>query len=175
MLFGASRKPTHVRVLFRPPSMAAESLSLACARESNHCAAGAARTAKPARRAKGRMPGVKRTHPRCRARREAPSSLRADGVLPTVHPWTAAKAARSPAPPRAVRGPFPSALRRSTEGREQERPHPRLRRGLSRSAGEANATASALASGCGFCGQDGRALALPGSLSAAARAWRKNP
>ncbi len=32
-------------------------------RESNHCAAGAARTAKPARRAEGRMPGVKRRAP----------------------------------------------------------------------------------------------------------------
>ena len=48
-------------------------------------------------------------------------SLRATGVLPTVHPWTAAKAARSLAPPRAKRGPDPSALRRGTEGPSQEK------------------------------------------------------
>lgn len=32
-------------------------------KKSSHCAAGAARTAKPARRAQGRMPGVKEGHP----------------------------------------------------------------------------------------------------------------
>ena len=47
---------------FRAPS-APESPSLGSPRESNHCAAGAARTAKPARRAEGRMPGVKRKRP----------------------------------------------------------------------------------------------------------------
>jgi hypothetical protein len=36
-----------------------------------HCAAGAARTAKPARRAEGRMPGVKKDHQRESARRSA--------------------------------------------------------------------------------------------------------
>ena len=40
--------------------------------------------------------------------------------MPTVHPWTAAKAARSLAPPRAVRGPDPSALRRVTEEPESK-------------------------------------------------------
>jgi len=71
-------------------------------RESNHCAAGAARTAKPARRAKGRMPGVKRRAlPRSELTRELvrfagifrvgiPESSSGQALPPSengAHPW----------------------------------------------------------------------------------------
>ena len=122
------------------------------------------------------MPGVKRTHPRLRARREAPSALRAPGVLPTVHPWTAAKAARPLAPPRAVRGPCPSALRRSAEGTRARAPSP--------APAARPLPLSGRGERFGFCDfrfwlwllRPGRPRSgSSGSLSAAARAWRKKP
>ena len=59
--------------VFHSPSMASESLSLACPRESNHCAAGAARTAELAPKGRrARMPGVKRRAPRLGQDQERP-------------------------------------------------------------------------------------------------------
>ena len=61
---------------------------------SGHCAAGAARTAQLARRAKGRMPGVKKVTkekatPIQRSPGSCPATAQRDsGGSPTVHPWT---------------------------------------------------------------------------------------
>ena len=70
---------------------------------SGHCAAGAARTAQLARRAKGRMPGVKKV-----TKRKATPMQRSPGSCPatarsgsggwlTVHPLTGSQLARIPA------------------------------------------------------------------------------
>ena len=69
---------------------ASESLSLAWPRESNDCAAGAARTAKLARRAKGRSPESREGHPTLTPYAQSLCSRYADLLRgsPTVHPWT---------------------------------------------------------------------------------------
>ena len=75
--------------VFNSPQ-ASESLSLAWPRESNHCAAGAARTARLARRAKGRSPESREGHPTLTPYAQSLCS-RCAGLLrgsPTVHPWT---------------------------------------------------------------------------------------
>src|SRR3954464_13321753 len=79
---------------FSSALLAAELLSLACARESNQ-----------------------REHTLGAAPSLREGALRAAGVLPTGRPWPAAKAARWIAPPAHAR-PSPSALRRVTEGPE---------------------------------------------------------
>ena len=109
--FQFSREPTHVPVSFLSPSMASESLLFACPKRSNQEKGHPGRT--PALRA---------------------GSLRAAGVLPTGHPWPAAKAARSLAPPRAARGPDPSALRRPTRAQRQKQ-RPKQRRWVPAFAG----------------------------------------
>ena len=89
--------------------------------------------------------------------------------------WPAAKAARSLAPPHAMRGPDPSALRRPTRA---QRPEQSKGAGSRLSPGRRPWGAfriRVLRFLLGFCGQDGRALLLPGSLSAAARTRRKKP
>jgi hypothetical protein len=61
-----SRKSTHVRVLFRPPSMADESLSLACPRESNqreHTLAAAVAGHRARRLKRGHSGGSLTAHP----------------------------------------------------------------------------------------------------------------
>src|SRR3954453_14501449 len=77
--------------------LAAESLSLACARESNQ-----------------------REHTLGAAPSLREGALRAAGVLPTGHPWPAAKAARSLAPPALTRGLSgrPSPRHRGSRGQE---------------------------------------------------------
>ena len=93
-----SRKPPHVPVFFHSPSLASESLSLACPRESNQ----------------------REGHPGCGA--SAARRFATGGRVPrTGHPWPAAESARSIAP--TLRA-FSAALRRPTRGRDIERPLP---------------------------------------------------
>ena len=135
-----------IHAFFHSPQ-ASESLSLAWPRESNHCAAGAARTAQLARRAQGRSPESREGHPtfapcaqslcfRCA------SLLR--GSL-TVHPWTGIELAHivwatlraDPPQPRRDRG---DPVERASCA---PKPKPLLRPPgtFSREAGEGNASA----------------------------------
>ena len=149
--FGASRGPTHVLVRFRPPSMASE-LLLSCLRKEKVTKENSTLGTAPSLR---------------------DGSLRSAGVSPTVHPWTAAKAARSLAPPRAsaglIRPPFAAPQRDPSEKIIKRK------RAGSRSSPGRRAWSDSLVFCFGFCGQDGRALLLPGSLSTAARTGGRSP
>ena len=82
-------------MLFFTRLPASESLSLAWPRESNHCAAGAARTAQLARRAQGRSPESREGHPDAAVSGLLPFDFakRFQGWL-TVHPCTDSQLAR---------------------------------------------------------------------------------
>src|SRR5574337_571052 len=122
---------------FRAPA-APESLSLCVAKEKdNHCTAGAARTAKPARGAEGRMPGVKRKATplgACRpsGNRSCVASTPASMPSPVLAKWSRHPCRLPPrglstlthrhtgAPGRAASHPGPHS---SEEPRQQQKPH----------------------------------------------------
>ena len=138
------RKPTHVLVCFRPPSWRPSHFLLLAQEKVT----------------KENTPSV----PRRRSRRFAAGG-RGFADSPS---WTAAKAARSLAPPRAERGPVRPPFAAAQRDPSQEKsPGSRL-------AGAKGVERFACLLLC-FCGQDGRALLLPGSLSAAARTGGKSP
>src|SRR3954464_15412047 len=117
---------------FSSALLAAELLSLACARESNQ-----------------------REHTLGAAPSLREGALRAAGFLPTGHPWPAAKAARSIAPPALSRGLSgrPSPRHRGSRGQK-------LDSGLRRNDGALVGLFLLLTSG---------------SLSVAESPWRKKP
>ena len=144
---GFRRKPTHVPVLFRPPSWRPSHFSLLAQREVT------------------KRNGTLGSAPSLRD-----GSLRAAGVLPTVHPWTAAKAARSLAPPALTRGlirpPFAAAQRDPS----QEKIREDTGHGLHRDDESRGFVAAAPRTRAwsdrrllpSFCGRDGRASLFPG-------------